>query len=74
MQIKHAKKVYTTHCSCFMEETANIKKIAPNQRPLQNGHFGSKIKNARKHAKNVSTRHCGYSMQKTAKKKLIFEK
>ena len=41
----------------------------------QNGHFGSKIQNAKKHAKNVSTRHCSCSMQKTAKKKpLIFEK
>ena len=30
----------------------------------QNGHFGSKIKNAKKYAKNVSTRHCSCSMQK----------
>ena len=51
--------------------------MATKQRlqPWQNGHFGSKIKNAKKHAKNVSTRHCSCSMQKTARKKqLIFEK
>ena len=34
----------------------------------QNGHFGSKIKNAKEHAKSNSTRHCSCSMQKTAQK------
>ena len=43
--------------------------------PLQNRHFGSEIKNAKKHAKNVSTTHCSCSMQKNgSKKQLIFEK
>ena len=36
--------------------------------PLQNRHFGSKIKNAKKHAKNISTTRCSCSTQKTAKK------
>jgi len=42
---------------------------------LQNPHFGSKIKNAKRHAENVSTTHCSCSMQKTNRRKqLIFEK
>ena len=40
---------------------------------MQNGHFGSKIKNAKKHAKNVSTRHCSCSMQKNGSKKQLIE-
>ena len=43
-------------------------KLPPSKMPLQNGHFGSKIKNAKKHSKNASTRHCSCSMQKTAPK------
>ena len=35
---------------------------------LQNRHFGSKIKNAKKHAKKVFATHCSSSMQKTARK------
>ena len=41
---------------------------------MQNGHFGSKIKNATKHAKNVSTTHCSCSMQKTVPKNSLYWK
>mgnify|MGYP000512508727 CR=1 FL=1 len=56
---QRAKNISTTHCSCFMQKTApknssvNIRKIRaflklPKMaiQPLQNPHFGSKIKNA----------------------------
>jgi len=36
--------------------------------PLQNPHFGTKIKTVKKNAKKVSTTHCSCSMQKTAPK------
>ena len=70
-------------CKKRLEKTANIRKmrafwklpqVATKQRPLQNRHFGSKIKNAKKHPKNVSTTYCSCSMKKKARKKLIFEK
>ena len=41
---------------------------------MQNGHFGSKIKNAEKHAKNVSTRHCSSSMQRAARENSYYSK
>ena len=53
-----------------------LPKMATKQtpKPLQNSHFGSKIKNAKKHAKNGSTTHCSYSMQKTARKRANIRK
>ena len=76
---KHAKNISKRHCSCSMQKRApktadipkmrafwKLAKMATKQRlkPLQNGHFGSKVKNAKKHGEN------GFysSMQKTAPK------
>ena len=68
-----------------LQKTANIwkmrafwklPKVATNQRlwPLQNPHFESKIKNAKKHAKNVFTTHCSCCMQKTPPKNTLDSK
>ena len=48
--------------------------MATKQRlqPLQNCHFVSKIKNAKKHAKKVSVRDCSCSMEKAVPKKQHF--
>ena len=56
-------------CKKRLEKTANIRKTRAFWK-LQNGHFGSKINNAKKkNAKNVSTTHYSCSMEKTAPKK-----
>ena len=50
--------------------------MATKQRlyPLQNCHFGSKIKNGKEHAENNSISHCSCSIQKTAPKNNQYSK
>ena len=60
--------ILTLRKAISLSPRSSISLLLLSVRPLQNGHFGSKMKNAKKKPKNVFTRHCSCSMQKTTRK------